>query len=54
MCVAAYEMKRLGLAHKPLITGLKANIHEIAQTFRTAYPHAKILYPAAAWKSSTR
>ena len=43
MCVAAYEMKRLGLAHKPLITGLKANIHEIAQTFRTAYPHAKIL-----------
>ena len=45
MCVAAYEMKRLGLAHKPLITGLKANIHEIAQTFRTAYPHAKILYP---------
>lgn len=45
MCVAACEMKRLGLAHKPLITGLKANIHEIAQTFRTAYPHAKILYP---------
>ena len=37
MCCAAYEMKRLGLANKPLITGLKANIHEIAQTFATAY-----------------
>ncbi|MDR1096811.1 MAG: DNA methylase, partial [Tannerella sp.] len=45
MCCAAYEMKRLGLANKPVITGLKANIHEIAQTFRTAYPNAKILYP---------
>jgi N12 class adenine-specific DNA methylase len=45
MCCAAYEMKRLGLANKPLIIGLKANIHEIAQTFRTAYPNAKVLYP---------
>lgn len=45
MCVAAYEMKRLGLANKPMILGLKANVHEIAQTFRTAYPNAKILYP---------
>lgn len=25
MCVASYEMKRLGLAHKPMIIGLKAN-----------------------------
>ncbi|MDR1919233.1 MAG: N-6 DNA methylase [Tannerellaceae bacterium] len=45
MCCAAYEMKRLGLANKPMIIGLKANIHEIAQTFCTAYPAAKILYP---------
>ena len=45
MCCAAYEMKRLHLANKPMIVGLKANIHEISQTFRTAYPHAKILYP---------
>jgi N12 class adenine-specific DNA methylase len=45
MCCGAYEMKRLGLANKPLIVGLKANVHEIAQTFKTAYPHAKILYP---------
>ena len=45
MCTAAQEMKRLGLAHKPMIIGLKANIPEIAETYRTAYPHAKILYP---------
>lgn len=45
MCCAAYEMKRLQLANKPMIVGLKANIHEISQTFKTAYPHAKILYP---------
>ncbi|SFL08158.1 Adenine-specific DNA methylase, N12 class [Porphyromonadaceae bacterium KH3CP3RA] len=45
MCVGAYEKKRLGLANKPLITGLKANVHEIAQTFCTAYPNAKVLYP---------
>lgn len=45
MCCAAYEMKRLGLVNKPMILGLKANVHEIAQTFKTAYPNAKILYP---------
>ena len=45
MCVAAYEMKRLGLVQKPLIIGLKANVHEIADTFRKAYPTAKLLHP---------
>ncbi|MFZ4860887.1 N-6 DNA methylase [Sphingobacterium sp. Mn56C] len=45
MCTAAQEMKRLGLAHKPMIVGLKSNVHEIAEAYRTAYPHAKILYP---------
>jgi len=45
MCCAAMEMKRHGLANKPMIIGLKANIHEIASTFITAYPDAKILYP---------
>ena len=45
MCVAAYEMHRLGLARKPMIIGIKANIHEIARTFRTAYPNARLLYP---------
>lgn len=45
MCVASYEMKRIGLCHKPMIIGLKANVHEIASTYRKAYPHAKLLYP---------
>lgn len=45
MCCAAQELKRLGLANKPLIMGLKANVHEIAETYRTAYPNARILYP---------
>ncbi|KAA6332606.1 hypothetical protein EZS27_018906 [termite gut metagenome] len=45
MCCGAMEMKRLGLANKPMIIALKANVHEIAQTFCTAYPDAKVLYP---------
>lgn len=48
MCCSAYEKKRLGLVHKPMIIGLKANIHEIAKTFCTAYPTAKVLYPGKA------
>ena len=44
MCMAAHEMKRLGLAHKPMIIGLKANVAEIAATYQAAYPHARILY----------
>lgn len=45
MCCGAYEKKRLGLVNKPMIIGLKANIHEIAKTFCTAYPNARVLYP---------
>lgn len=45
MCVSSYEKKRLGLVNKPVIIALKANVHEIAQTYCTAYPNAKVLYP---------
>lgn len=48
MCCAAQEMKRLGLANKPMIIALKANVHEIAETYRKAYPDAKIMYPGKA------
>ena len=44
MCVSAHEMKRLGLVHKPMIIGLKANVREIAETYRKAYPNARMLY----------
>ena len=47
MCMAAHEMKRLGLAHKPMIIGLKANVSAIAETYKTAYPEAKVLYATA-------
>ena len=45
MCVSSYEKKRLGLVNKPVIIALKANVHEIAQTYCTAYPAARVLYP---------
>ena len=44
MCIAAHEMKRLGMCHKPMIIGLKANVSAIAETYRTAYPEAKVLF----------
>lgn len=48
MCIAAHEMKRLGLVHKPMIIGLKANVSAIAETYQTAYPEAKILFAKGA------
>lgn len=45
MCIAAYEMKRIGMCKKPVIIGLKANIAQIAETFQKAYPNAKVLFP---------
>lgn len=47
MCIAAHEMKRLGMCHKPMIIGLKANVSAIAETYQTAYPDAKILFATA-------
>jgi len=44
MCMTAHEMKRLGMVHKPIIIGLKANISEIAATYQAAYPNARVLY----------
>ncbi|MBS1526062.1 MAG: DNA methylase [Bacteroidetes bacterium] len=45
MIMGAMEMKRLGIVHKPAITALKANVIQIRDTFRLAYPNAKILAP---------
>ena len=44
MCMAAHEMHRLGLANKPMIIALKANVAEIAATYQAAFPDDKILY----------
>jgi hypothetical protein len=43
--VSAQEMKRLGIVHKPMILALKANINQITETYRKAYPDARILAP---------
>jgi N12 class adenine-specific DNA methylase len=45
MILAAMEMRRLGIANKPMILALKANVGAIARDFRKAYPNAKILAP---------
>jgi N12 class adenine-specific DNA methylase len=45
MIVAAQEMKRLGIVHKPMILALKANVNQIADTYKKAYPAARILAP---------
>lgn len=47
MCIAAYELKRIGICKKPIIICMKANIGQIADTFRKAYPKARLLYPSA-------
>ena len=44
MCMAAHEMHRLGLANKPMIIALKANVAEIAMTYQAAFPDDRILY----------
>jgi len=38
MIIAAMEMVRLGICQKPMILALKANIGQITETFRLAYP----------------
>ncbi|WP_426582631.1 helicase-related protein [Mucilaginibacter sp. R-33] len=45
MIVAGHEMKRLGIVQKPMILALKANVNQIADTYRKAYPNARILFP---------
>ncbi|OMP80051.1 DEAD/DEAH box helicase family protein [[Flexibacter] sp. ATCC 35208] len=45
MVGAAWEMKRLGIVNKPMILALKSNVAQIADTFKKAYPKAKVLFP---------
>ncbi|MBC6489615.1 Eco57I restriction-modification methylase domain-containing protein [Flavihumibacter stibioxidans] len=45
MVVASHEMKRLKIVNKPMILALKANVRQIADTYRKAYPNARILAP---------
>lgn len=45
---AAMDGSRLGLWTKPMIIGMKANVDQIFETARKAYPSARILYPGKA------
>ncbi|MBN8788963.1 MAG: hypothetical protein J0I84_17910 [Terrimonas sp.] len=45
MIVAAQEMKRLEICHKPMILALKANVNQVRATYKLAYPTARILAP---------
>jgi len=46
MVAGAMELKRLGVAKKPLIIGKKSTVPQIAEAFMKAYPGAKILAPS--------
>lgn len=43
---AIMEMRRMGIAKKPMIIALKATVSQIAKEFHEAYPAARILYPS--------
>lgn len=44
VCVAN-EVKRLGIANKVLIVGMKAQLPDMYSAYRSVYPTAKLLYP---------
>lgn len=46
MVLASREMKRLGIISKPAILALKANVRQIVDTYRKAYPKVRILAPS--------
>lgn len=48
MAITVMEMRRLGIAKKPVIAALKANVGSIVNDFRAIYPNAKILAPTQA------
>ncbi|MDE3185127.1 MAG: hypothetical protein KGM16_17085 [Bacteroidota bacterium] len=41
----AMELRRLAMANKPLIIGLKSQIPQLYEQFKKAYPLAKVLFP---------
>lgn len=43
--VTAMELKRLGLAKKPLIIGLKSQVPQLYNEFKKAYPLSNVLFP---------
>ncbi|HZS48401.1 MAG TPA: helicase-related protein [Blastocatellia bacterium] len=54
MVVSAMELRRLGLAHKPAIACLKANIDQVINEARRLYPQAKIISTADRFEGKQR
>ena len=54
MVGAAMELRRLGLAKKPMIACLKSNIEQITKEAAEMYPGARILSTAGAYSSEAR
>lgn len=44
MIGTAYFLKKMNVAKKPIIIGLKANVGDIAEAYKLLYPEAKILF----------
>lgn len=42
----AMELRRLGMANKPLMIGLKSQIPQLYEQFKKAYPLARVLFPS--------
>lgn len=42
----AMELRRLGMATKPMIIGLKSQVPQLYEQFKKAYPLAKVLFPS--------
>lgn len=43
--MTSYELRRLKLANKPMIIGIKAQVPDLYAAYKKAYPFAKILFP---------
>jgi N12 class adenine-specific DNA methylase len=53
MTTAAMEMRRLGLAKKPMIVVQNATLEQFARSFKRLYPTARILSPNAKMRDAT-
>lgn len=54
MAIAVMEKKRLGQCNKPMLACLKANIHQVTDAARKAYPHARIFSLDEHFNSNSR
>jgi len=45
-CMAAHYMKKMGVAKKPVIIGLKANLDDLVSAYKKAFPQDRIIAPS--------